>query len=205
MAEQRLESRRVRVLVCGEALRGDDGAALEAVAHLPARVRRVADVRLVGQLGAEHLLGVAREAPCIVADAVVGVPAGRVVVRPLSEVRGHAGPGLRSTHALPPGETIALAEALGADLRGSLLVGMGGGEFRLGHDLSPEARAGVPRFARELGRAVLELATHGAGDAQADPPDGPLGPSAPVGSALPDGGGRTDPCAGSRRSRARTR
>ena len=149
--------KRVRLIVCGEPWRGDDAAARQAARLLPERVRRVADVRLVGQLDPEQLLDVDREHPCVLVDTVVGVPAGQVVVRPLVELRGHAGPGMRSSHALPPAETIALAEALGADLRGSLLIGVGGTDFSFGAALSPAVLESLPRFARMIGRTVLEL------------------------------------------------
>ncbi|MGZ3642137.1 MAG: hydrogenase maturation protease, partial [Candidatus Limnocylindrales bacterium] len=97
---------------------------------------------------------------CVVVDAVVGIPAGQVVVLELDELGGPAGAGMRSTHLLPPAETIALAGALGADLRGSRLVGIGGADFTFGADLSPAVEAGLPRLVRALGRTILELAAH---------------------------------------------
>jgi hydrogenase maturation protease len=149
---------RVRLIVCGEPWRGDDAAPRHAARLLPERVLRRADMRLVGQLEAEQLLDVERDHPCVVVDTVVGVPPAQIVVRPLTELSGHAGPGMRSSHALPAVETIALAEALGADLRGSLLVGLGGADFTFGAPLSPVVLENLPRFARMIGRTVLELA-----------------------------------------------
>lgn len=169
---------RVRVIVCGEPWRGDDAAPRHAARLLPERVLRQADVRLVGQLDAEQLLDVDRAHPCVVVDTVVGVPPAQLVVRPLAELSGHAGPGMRSSHALPPVETMALAEALGADLRGSLLVGLGGADFTFGAPLSPAVLENLPRFARMIGRTVLELAARQRDAASgATVPDAVLTPS----------------------------
>ena len=72
----------LRVLVCGSADRGDDGAALCAVAHVLPRlddeIGRRLEVRRCEQLDATDLIDVADGEACLVLDTVVGVvPTGK--------------------------------------------------------------------------------------------------------------------------------
>lgn len=151
--------RKVRVLVCGERLRSDDAAALLAVEALGASALALADVMEVGQLSVEALLDAPEGVALIVADAAVGVAAGQVVTRPLSEVAaGALGPTPASSHALPPDQVLALAEEMrSSPLRGTF-VGIGGADFGFGEQLSPAVEAGLPGFAAALSDEIRRLA-----------------------------------------------
>ncbi|MFI5261772.1 MAG: hydrogenase maturation protease [Candidatus Limnocylindrales bacterium] len=145
------------VLVCGDPRRCDDGVALRAAAGLPRAARALADVRPVGQLDPQALLDAAR--PCIVVDAVVGVPAGTLVDMALGEVAQVGAPAPHSSHALPAAMVVGLAEAMGADLDGSRLIGVGIGDVRFGTELSPPVAAALPRLIEMLAVAIAELSS----------------------------------------------
>jgi hydrogenase maturation protease len=149
---------RTVLLACGEPERGDDGAALAAVAALPPLVAgRVAIVRC-GQLEVDHLLAVPDGAVCVVVDAAVGVAAGEVVVIPLADLADRAGRGApRSSHALPPDQVVSLAAALRGRPPDGVFVGIGGRAFGLGAGLSPEVAAGMPAFVERLVDVILRL------------------------------------------------
>jgi len=153
--------RRLRLLVCGERLRRDDGAAILAVGLLPADVRELAEIIEVGQLSVEALLDVEEGAGVVVADAAVGVAPGEVVKLPLDGLAGGdaAGASPASSHSLPAQQVLALAAELrGAAPRG-VFVGLGGVDFGFGEGLSPEVAAGLPRFAEAIAEAVRRLAS----------------------------------------------
>jgi hydrogenase maturation protease len=153
---------RVVLLVCGEQLRRDDGAAVLAAEMLPAQVRALAEIVEVGQLRVEDLLEVPDSRRVVVADAAVGVAAGEVVTLALDAVAQAAGgPAPASSHAVPPDQVLALATELrGAAPRG-VFVGLGGVDFGFGEGLSPEVAAGLPRFAEAIAEAVRRLASGG--------------------------------------------
>jgi hydrogenase maturation protease len=153
---------RMRVLVCGERMRRDDGAALFAADMLPEDARALAEVIEIGQLSVEALLEIPDGAAAIVADAAIGVAPGAVVTLPLERVaaRAAAGGGAvpASSHALPPAGVLALAEELrGSPLRGSF-VGIGGAEFGFGEGLSAPVTAGLATFAATLADEIRRLA-----------------------------------------------
>ena len=74
----------VRLLVCGNADRGDDGAALSAVAtllpSLPSALLERLEVRRCGHLRVEDLTDVRPGEIAVVVDAAVGIPPGHVVI-----------------------------------------------------------------------------------------------------------------------------
>jgi hydrogenase maturation protease len=151
---------RVHVLICGEPLRGDDAAAPLAAEMLPPDVLALATITELGQLGVEALLNVPADAAVVVADAAVGIPAGRIVVLPLEDVARPAGSGASpaSSHTLPPDQVLALAgEMRGSPLRGTF-VGIGGAEFRFGEPPSEEVAAALPAFAAALADEIRRLA-----------------------------------------------
>ncbi len=151
--------RSVWVLVCGERLRGDDGAAIRAAATLPEDVRSLAEVIEVGQLSVEALIEVPAGVAVIVADAAVGIPAGHVIALPLAKIAHHgAGAAPATSHSLPPDQVLALAEEMrGLPVRGSF-VGIGGSEFAFGEILSPAVEAGLPVYAAALADEIRRLA-----------------------------------------------
>ncbi len=176
--------RRVVVLACGEAERGDDAAALVVLERLasggpgrdghagiraePVPSTAIADGRIVlrpvGALEPEHLLDLG-DAACIVADCVVGIPPGEVVVRTLAELLpatperpggpdlGDGPPGsgtprmtARSTHLLPLPDVLALVALVRPGLPHGVFVGIGGAEFGLGRPLSAHVELALPAF-----------------------------------------------------------
>ena len=151
---------RIRVLVCGEPLRGDDGAAVLAAAGLTAEARALAEVFEVGQLSLVALLDVPEGAAVIVADAAVGVAPGETVIVPLSEiVQRVSGTAPASSHSLPPDQVLAIAgEMRGAPFSG-VFVGIGGVEFGFGEELSPPVAAGLPALTAAIEAEIRRLAS----------------------------------------------
>lgn len=162
------ELRHVRLLVCGNAERGDDGAAVAAVAGLlgglPAHLLAVLDVRRCEQLDLEDLLEVPEGVSCVIVDAAVGLIPGTVVTIPLGDLPERdaaAGPIPRSSHVLPIGQLVAIAAVMrGHPLEGSF-VGIGGRSFSFGRGIGAPVRAALPAFRDAIERALVAAATDG--------------------------------------------
>ena len=157
------DRRRVVVLVCGEPERGDDAAALLAVERLPEWVIAAAGIRTCGALQVEDLLAVGPDEACLIVDAAVGVPPGQIVSGSLESLvsggaRERAGPGPRSTHVLPIGDALALAEVLRPGLPAGGYVAIGGASFGLGEGLSPAVQAALPAYAGTIAGEIEHLA-----------------------------------------------
>lgn len=152
----------IRVLVCGSADRGDDGAALCAVAHVLPRLepelRQRVEVRRCEQLDAADLIDVADGEACLVLDTVVGVEPGQVVRIPLDELTRLEDAAPRSSHALPISQVLGIAEAIRGQLPRGLLVGIGGKWFGFGETRSRALREGMPEFELATEGAIKELA-----------------------------------------------
>ena len=161
---------RVPVFACGDPARGDDGAALAAVALLPPAVLATCEVVPAGALDVLLLVDLPADAPCIVVDAVVGLPPGEVWVRPLAALVGRARalleagrtPEPRSSHELPIDQVLALAAELRASPPAGTFVGIGGAEFGFGRTLSSEVAAGLPALAAAIEAEIARLAADGA-------------------------------------------
>lgn len=157
--------RGVRLLVCGNAERGDDGAALSAVAGLlaglPPHLLSVMEVRRCEQLDLDDLLDLPASTACVIADAVIGLPVGQVVTFPLAELPRRdaaAMPVPRSSHALPIGQLVALAEVMRErPLEGSF-VGIGGRSFGFGRALGRPVRAALPAYRSAIEAALINAA-----------------------------------------------
>lgn len=170
---------RVPVFVCGEPARGDDAAAYAAVELLPPDVRARADVTEAGQLDVLLLLDLPADAPCVVVDAVAGLPPGEVWVRPLAALvdraRGPAGSGQapepRSSHELPLDQVLALAATLRERPPAGTFVGIGGSCWDLGAPLSAAVAAALPAFAAAIAVAIAGAA-RAARAAEASPGSG---------------------------------
>ena len=155
--------RPVRLLVCGNPDRGDDGAPLEAVAGLlpglPPHLLADLDIRRCEQLEIEDLIELPDGSACVIVDAAVGIVPGSVVTIPLTEVPARdaaAGPVPRSSHVLPIGQLVAIAEIMrGAPLDGSL-VAVGGGSFGFGPGLGSPVRRALPAFQEAIEAALNE-------------------------------------------------
>jgi hydrogenase maturation protease len=128
----RLAPPSVRLLVCGNADRGDDGAALSAVAtllpSLPAAMLERLEVRRCGHLRVEDLLEVPAGEMAVVVDAAVGIAPGHVVTLPIREIVGDSdGPAPRSSHELPVDEVLGLADVMRpGGLPDGSFIGIGG-------------------------------------------------------------------------------
>ncbi len=150
-------ARPVRLLVCGSPDRGDDGAACEAVAALPARTRALADVRHVGGLDVDCLLDCRPGQAVVIIDAVLGVPAGETVVRTLAEL-ARDGRGPASSHALPLDQVLGLVRVLRGDLPAGVFVGIGGASFGYEARPSPAVLRGLPAFRAAIEAEVARFA-----------------------------------------------
>ena len=152
--------RTVTILVCGDAMRGDDGVAAEILRRLPPTTLHLADVRHVGGLMPDDLL--AAPEPIIVLDAVAGPTPGEVIDLPLGRLRAGSGAALapHSSHGLPMQAVLAIAERIGGELPGGRFIGIAGDEFGIGTAISDAAMAAVPLAAARLGHWVRVLA-HG--------------------------------------------
>jgi Ni,Fe-hydrogenase maturation factor len=152
----------VRVLVCGSGDRGDDGAALSAIAHvlpsLPSAVCRQLEIRRCQQLDATDVIDVAPGQQCLLLDTVVGVDAGEIVALPLEAFLHSSAVAPRSSHALPIQQVIGIAEAVRGSLPPGRFLGIGGKWFGFGTTRSRALRDGLPAFEIALREAITDLA-----------------------------------------------
>jgi hydrogenase maturation protease len=138
----------VRILVCGSADRGDDGAALAAIAHLlptlsPEICARI-EVRRCQQLDATDLIDVDAKTTCVVVDTAVGIEPGSVVAMPLADLVARASSvGLRSSHALPVDQVLLIAATLRGTIPQGTFIGIGGKWFGYGPRFSRAVKAGL--------------------------------------------------------------
>jgi len=159
----RLPPPTVRLLVCGNADRGDDGAALSAVATLlpalpPTLLERL-EVRRCGHLRVEDLLDVPENEVAVVVDAAVGIAPGHVVTLPIRGiVADESSPTPRSSHELPIDQVLGLSEALrpGGLPEGSF-VGIGGRRFGYGRPLSRSVRLNMEAFQTAIVDELVRL------------------------------------------------
>ncbi len=158
---------RVRILVCGSAERGDDGAALGAVARLlPTLPPEVCDrlvVRRCIQLDEADLADLGPDEACVVVDTLVGVPAGSLVARSLDDLlMGGAPVSSRSTHGIALGDAVARAATIRGAAPAGAFVGLGGKWFGYGGRMSRAVRSALPAFAEAIEHEVerlLDMAT----------------------------------------------
>jgi hydrogenase maturation protease len=142
---------RVTVLVCGEPMRGDDGAAFAVADALPSATRDELDIHRVGSLMPDDLLGL--DGPIVILDAVAGPSPGSIVDLPLAAIAADGGsaPSARSSHALPLAATLAIVASLRDDgLPPGRFVGIAVDRVGIGHTLSPAVAAAVPVTARRV-------------------------------------------------------
>jgi hydrogenase maturation protease len=139
----------VRILVCGNAERGDDSAALAAMTqllpHLPPDVCERIEVRRCVQLDAADLVDLRDGEAALVVDCVTGVAPGAVVSLPLADLATNPrGIVPRSSHALPVADAIALATTVRGSPPPGVFVGIGGKWFGYGTRTSRAVRGGLP-------------------------------------------------------------
>jgi hydrogenase maturation protease len=152
----------VRILICGTADRGDDGAALTAIARLlptldPSVLERL-EVRRCEQLDPLDLIDVAPEEACLVIDTVVGIEPGAVIAIPLDELcsRGAAG-APRSSHTLPIEQVLGLAAAIRGTLPAGTFVGIGGKWFGFGARHSRAVTSGIDELQATIEAEIERL------------------------------------------------
>lgn len=155
----------VRLLVCGNADRGDDGAALSAVAtllpSLPAAMLERLEVRRCGHLRVEDLLDVPPGEIAVVVDAAVGIAPGHVVTLSIRQIVADAeAPTPRSSHELPIDQVLGLAQVLRpGGLPDGTFIGIGGRRFGYGRPLSRSVRLNMPVFQAAIAAELARL-TH---------------------------------------------
>jgi hydrogenase maturation protease len=151
----------IRLLVCGSADRGDDGAPLLAVARLlpglEAGIREHLEVRRCPQLDVNDIIDVPAGVACIVLDTVVGIEPGAVVTMSLPELAARAGNVTpRSSHALPIDQVLGIAEAVRGELPPGSFVGIGGHWFGFGSIQSRVVRAALPKLRKAVAEAITD-------------------------------------------------
>jgi hydrogenase maturation protease len=155
----------VRLLVCGNADRGDDGAALSAVAtllpSLPASMLERLEVRRCGHLRVEDLLDIPPDEVAVVLDAAVGIAPGHVVTLPIATIAADpTAPTPRSSHELPIDQVLGLAGIMRpGGLPNGVFIGIGGRRFGYGRPLSRSVRLNMPAFQHAIADELSRL-TH---------------------------------------------
>jgi hydrogenase maturation protease len=152
----------VRLLVCGNGDRADDGAALRAVRSFVAgrhyRIGRDVSVERCDQLDVLHLLDVPSGQALVIVDTAVGVAPGEVVTTTLEELIDHPeGPAPHSSHSLPINQVLGVANVLAEKPLEGLFVGIGGSDFGFGQRLSEAVVRGLPAFVSAIDHAVEAL------------------------------------------------
>jgi hydrogenase maturation protease len=158
---------RVPVFLCGEASRGDDGAALRAIRLVAPDVRRHARVVPARELDAKMLRDLPADTPCVIVDAVPGIPAGEIVTKPLQGMSGRgrrpagrARWGKRRPAQEPPLEqTLASAAELRGEPIDGWFLGIGVTDCEPGETLSPAVAVALPTVAAKLA-ALIEALAH---------------------------------------------
>lgn len=152
----------VRVLVCGNAERGDDGAAPAAIAMvlptLSPPLRLALDVRLRPELRIEDLLDLPAGMACLILDAVVGPEPGSVVRLGLDELAGTLPFTPRSSHQLPLDLVVGLAAVLRDRPVEGAFVGLAGRGFGYGATLSHVVYAALPAYREAIASELVGLA-----------------------------------------------
>jgi len=154
----------VRILVCGNADRGDDGVALATVATLlpvlPRDLLAKLEVRRCEELRVEDLSDLPPGVSCLIIDAVAGIEGGTIVRLPLSAIEDRPAFTPRSSHQLPIGLVIGLAGVLRDCPIEGTFVGLAGRGFGYGTRMSRVVRAAMPDFRETIIAELDELASH---------------------------------------------
>ncbi|HXI44830.1 MAG TPA: hydrogenase maturation protease [Candidatus Acidoferrales bacterium] len=156
--------RAVRLIVCGNADRGDDGAALVAVAHFLPKIddpiRTRIEIRRCGQLDPLDIVDVPSTQACVIVDTVVGIEPGSVVTIPLGELAARCHEVTpRSSHALPIDQVLGIAQAIRGTLPEGTFIGIGGSRFGFGPRRSRAVTAGLKALERTTEGEVRRFAS----------------------------------------------
>lgn len=152
----------LRILVCGDADRGDNGAPLIAIGRLlPTLPRTILDqveVRRREQLDVGDLVDLGAGEACVIVDTAANVEPGTVVTISLADLAKPAGvPVPRSAHVEHLDEGIrTVSERRGCVPTGSF-VGIGGRSFGFGVPLSIPVRTALPEFAQAISQEITRI------------------------------------------------
>lgn len=166
----------VRIIVCGNADRGDDGLALSAITHLlpalPHSLLAKVEIRRSLELRVEDLMDLPPGVSCLILDAVAGIEPGRVVSLPLTDLLERPAFTPRSSHELPIDLLVGLAGIIRETPVPGTFVGLGGHGFDYGASLSRAVRAAMPAYTEAIVAGLRALAEPGpaAAEAPAMPP-----------------------------------
>ncbi len=156
---------RIPLFVCGEPARGDDAAGHAVVELLSPVIRGRVEVVVAGQLDVLFLMDLPAGVPCVVVDAVAGLPPGEIWVRPLASLVDRAraladdgrGPEPRSSHELPLEQVLALAAILRDAPPAGTFVGIGGSCWDVGTPLTLPVAQALPAYAAAIEAAIEAL------------------------------------------------
>jgi hydrogenase maturation protease len=153
----------VRVLVCGNVDRCDDGAAIWAMSHLlpDCAADELPGVSVIrcGQLDIDDLLD-DEGAPVLIVDTAVGIAPGRVVTLDFDQLLAHprdVAP--HSSHALPIDQVIGISRNLSERPVDGLFVGIGASDLGYGRSLSLPVRESMGEFVVAIQKALMRLAS----------------------------------------------
>ncbi len=159
-----LPSPTIRIVVCGNADRGDDGAALVTVATLlpalPRPLLKKLEVRRCMELRVEDLVDLPADVWCLILDAVIGVEPGEIVKITLEELAERPAFTPRSSHQLPIDMVLGLAGILRNGPVMGTFIGLAGHGFGYGTPLSRVVRAAIPAYRTAIETELLHLAAH---------------------------------------------
>ena len=161
----------VRIVVCGNADRGDDGVALATVAtllpSLPPDIQTRLEVRRCLDLRVDDLIDLPPGMDCLILDAVAGVEPGQVVRLSLAELVERPAFSPRSSHELPIHLVLGLAGIIRERPVSGTFIGLGGNRFGYGTPLSRVVRAAMPAFREAIEAELHRLAGNGQASAAA--------------------------------------
>lgn len=154
----------VRIIVCGNADRGDDGVALATVATLlpalPPDLQTELEVRRCLELHVEDLVDLPLGVDCLILDAVAGPEPGEVVRMTLHELTERPPFSPRSSHELPIHLVVALAGIVRDQPVGGAFLGLAGHRFGYGTPLSRVVRAAIPAYRDAIEAELYRLVGH---------------------------------------------
>lgn len=151
----------VRLVVCGNADRGDDGAALAAAATLlpalPPDLAPKLEVRRCPDLRTEDLIDLPDGMQALIIDAVLGPTPGDVVRLALGDLTTHPSFTPRSSHQLPIDLVVGLAGVIRKRPVEGVFIGLSGHRFGYGTPLSRSIRSALPEFRAAIERELERM------------------------------------------------
>lgn len=149
--------RTIRLLVCGEPMRGDDAVAAAILDRLPLTTRHLVTIWHVTAPMPDDLIDA--PGPVIILDAVNGPAPGEVIDLPLAALLApDRATSAASSHALPLPAVLQIVERIRGDLPEGRFIGVAGAQFALGAPLSASVRMSIPAATARLGHWIRVLA-----------------------------------------------